>query len=262
LTAERAAQHDEEVMFDLSGKVALVTGGSRGIGRATALALAGQGAAIAVNYVSNEAAAKETVAEIERCGGRAVALQGDVSVAEDAKRLIDETVAAFEAVHILVNNAGLTHDELLLRMSEEAWDRVIEVDLRGAFLCTKAALRPMVRQRWGRIVNIASIAGVVGNPGQSNYAAAKAGLIGFTKAVAKEVASRNITANAIAPGLVETEMTKDLTEAQQQAVLSIVPVGRAAKPEEVAAAAVYLASEEAAYVTGHCLNLDGGLVMH
>ena len=249
-------------MFDLSGKVALVTGGSRGIGRATALALAGQGAAIAVNYVSNEAAAKETVAEIERCGGRAVALQGDVSVAEDAKRLIDETVAAFEAVHILVNNAGLTHDELLLRMSEEAWDRVIEVDLRGAFLCTKAALRPMVRQRWGRIVNIASIAGVVGNPGQSNYAAAKAGLIGFTKAVAKEVASRNITANAIAPGLVETEMTKDLTEAQQQAVLSIVPVGRAAKPEEVAAAAVYLASEEAAYVTGHCLNLDGGLVMH
>lgn len=249
-------------MFDLKEKVALVTGGSRGIGRAVALALARQGAAVAVNYVANEKAAREVVAQIEGCGGKATAIQGDVARPDDAKRLVDETQAALGGLHILVNNAGLTKDELLLRMSEEAWDRVLDVDLRGAFLCTKAALRPMIRQRWGRIVNIASVAGVVGNAGQANYAAAKAGLIGFTKSVAKEVASRNVTANAIAPGLVRTEMTADLTDQQERAVLQLVPLGRAATPEEIAPAVVFLASEEAGYITGHVLAVDGGLVMH
>jgi 3-oxoacyl-[acyl-carrier protein] reductase len=249
-------------MFDLTGKVALVTGGSRGIGRAIALALAGNGAKVAVNFASNESAAKETVQQVRACGSEAIAIQGDVADADVAKRLIDETVAALGGLHILVNNAGLTRDDLLLRMSEEAWDRVMAVDLRGAFLCTKAALRPMTRQRWGRIINIASVAGIVGNPGQSNYAAAKAGLIAFTKSVAKEMASRNITANAIAPGFVDTEMTEGLTDAQKGAMLMVVPMARAGKPDDVAPAAVYLASEEAAYVTGTVLTVDGGLVMH
>jgi 3-oxoacyl-[acyl-carrier protein] reductase len=249
-------------MFDLTGKVALVTGGSRGIGRAISLALAEQGAYVALNYVSNAEAADEAVSMIEKSGGRAVALQGDVASTADAKRIIDETTSAFDGLHILVNNAGLTHDDLIMRMSEEAWDSVLDVDLRGAFLCSKAALRPMVRQRWGRIINIASVAGLVGNAGQANYAAAKAGLIGLTKAIAKEVASRTITSNAIAPGLVATEMTANLTEGQQQAVMQMVPLGRSATPEDIAPAVVFLASEEAGYITGSVLAIDGGLVMH
>ena len=249
-------------MFDLNDKVALVTGGSRGIGRAIALALAERGARVAVNYVANAEAAAAVVKGIAGDGGQAIAIQGDVSQAEDAKRLVNETLAQLDGLHILVNNAGLTKDDLLLRMSEEAWDRVMEVDLRGAFLCTKAAIRPLIRQRWGRIINVASVAGMVGNAGQANYAAAKAGLIGFTKAVAKEIASRKVTANAIAPGLVRTEMTADLTEAQETAVLQLVPLGRVATPEEIAPAVVFLASEEAAYITGHVLAIDGGLVMH
>ena len=247
-------------MFDLTGKSALVTGGSRGIGKAISLALAGQGAAVAVNYVANKDAADEVVAEITGNGGKAIALQGDV--ADDGARLVRETQEQLESIHILVNNAGLTEDNLTLRMSEEAWDRVMAVDLRGAFLTTKAALRPMIRQRWGRIINIASVAGLVGNAGQANYAAAKAGLIGLTKSVAKEVASRNVTANAVAPGLVTTELTAGLTEEQEQAVLQLAPLGRPATPEEIAPAVVYLASEEAAYVTGSVLTVDGGLVMH
>lgn len=249
-------------MFDLTDKVALVTGGSRGIGRAISLALAERGARVAVNYVSNAKAADEVVKHVQGCGGQAVAVRGDVSEPEDARRLVEETVAGLGAIHILVNNAGLTRDDLLLRMSEESWDRVMAVNLRGAYLCTKAALRPMIRQRWGRIINIVSVAGLVGNPGQANYAAAKAGLIGFTKSVAKEVASRNVTANALAPGLVRTEMTSDLTKAQEGAVLQLVPLGRVATPEEIAPAAVFLASEEAGYITGIVLAVDGGLVMH
>ena len=247
-------------MFDLTGKSALVTGGSRGIGRAISLALAGQGAAVAVNYVAHKDAADEVVAEITAGGGKAVALQGDV--AEDGARLVADTKEQLEGIHILVNNAGLTQDNLILRMSEEAWDRVMAVDLRAAFLTSKAALRPMIRKRWGRIINIASVAGLIGNAGQANYAAAKAGLIGLTKSIAKEVASRNVTANAVAPGLVTTEMTADLTEEQEQAVLQLIPFGRPATPEEIAPAVVYLASEEAAYVTGSVLTVDGGLVMH
>jgi 3-oxoacyl-[acyl-carrier protein] reductase len=249
-------------MFDLTGKSALVTGGSRGIGRAIAFGLAGQGASVAVNYVSNAEAADEVVAAIRGAGGTATVVQGDVAEPDDAKRMVEETISVHGALHILVNNAGQTADDLLLRMSEEAWDRVMSINLRGAYLCTKAALRSMVRQRFGRIINVSSVAGLVGNPGQANYAAAKAGLIGFTKSVAKEVASRNITANAIAPGLVKTEMTADLTEAQQQAVLGFVPLGRWATPEEVAPGAVFLASEEAGYITGAVLAIDGGLVMH
>jgi len=249
-------------MFDLTGKVALVTGGSRGIGRAIAIALAGQGARVGVNYVSNQEAAEEVVRRIESCGGAAIAVQGDVSNSDDARRIVEDATKAFDGLHILVNNAGLTADDLLLRMSEDAWDRVMAVDLRAAYLCTKAALRTMVRQRWGRIINVSSVAGLVGNPGQANYAAAKAGLIGFTKSVAKEVASRNITANAIAPGLVRTEMTADLTEGQESAVLQLVPLGRAATPEDVAPAVAFLASEEASYITGSVLAIDGGLVMH
>ena len=249
-------------MFDLTDKAALVTGGSRGIGRAIALALAKQGARVAVNYVANAQAAQEVVEQIAGGGGEAIALQGDVSQAEDAQRLVKETVAAFGGLQILVNNAGLTRDDLLMRMSEEAWDRVQEVDLRGAFLCTKAACRPMIRQRWGRIINIASVAGMVGNAGQANYAAAKAGLIGLTKAVAKEIASRSVTVNAIAPGLVETAMTADLSEAQEQAILPLIPLGRAATAEEIAPAVVFLASDEAGYITGHVLVVDGGMVMH
>ena len=249
-------------MFDLTDKAALVTGGSRGIGRAVALALAKQGARVAVNYVANAQAAQEVVEQIAGSGGEAIALQGDVSQAEDAQRLVKETVAAFGGLQILVNNAGLTRDDLLMRMSEEAWDRVLEVDLRGAFLCTKAACRPMIRQRWGRIINIASVAGMVGNAGQANYAAAKAGLIGLTKAVAKEIASRNVTANAVAPGLVETEMIADLSEAQKQAILPLIPLGRPASAEEIAPAVVFLASDEAGYITGHVLAVDGGMVMH
>lgn len=247
-------------MFDLTDKVALVTGGSRGIGRAISLALAEQGAKVAVNYVTNRDAADEVVQQIGE--GRAVAIQCDVAQAGDAKRLVKETIEAFGSLQILVNNAGLTQDDLLLRMSEEAWDRVMAVDLRGAYLTTKVALRPMIRQRWGRIVNVASVAGLVGNAGQANYAAAKAGLIALTKSVAKEVASRNITANAIAPGLVETELTADLTDEQQQAVLQMTPLGRAATPEEIAPAVAFLASEEAGYITGAVLTIDGGLVMH
>jgi 3-oxoacyl-[acyl-carrier protein] reductase len=247
--------------FDLRGKAAIVTGGSRGIGRAIAVCLAERGARVAINYVANTAAAEETASRIRSCGGECITVQADVRRPEDVQRLVDETLKAFGRVDILVNNVGLTRDELLLRMSEEAWDEVMEANLRSTFLCTKAVLRSMIRQRWGRIINVGSAGGIVGNAGQANYAAAKAGLTGFTKAVAKEVASRNITANVIAPGLVQTEMTEKLTDIQRQAVLRLIPLGRAARPEEIGPAAVFLASEEASYITGHVLTVDGGLAM-
>ncbi len=247
-------------MFDLSGKSALVTGGSRGIGRAIALALAAHGASVAVNYAANAAAADETVNEIGK--DRATAVAGDVSDPASGAKLVEATIAAFGRIDILVNNAGVTADDLILRMSEDEWDRVIDTNLKGTFSVTKAAIRPMVRQRSGRIINVSSVAGLVGNAGQANYSAAKAGIIGFTKAIAKEVASRSITANVIAPGFVDTEMTADLTDAQRSEILQMVAVGRTAAPQDVAPAAVFLASDEAAYITGHVLTVDGGLVMY
>lgn len=247
--------------FDLHGRVAIVTGGSRGIGRAITLCLAERGAGVAVNYVANAAAAEETVSRVRSGGGQCIVVQADIRRAEDVQRLVDETLTAFGKVDILVNNAGITRDDLLVRMSEGKWDEVMETNLRAAFLCTKAVLRPMIRQRWGRIINVASAAGIVGNTGQANYSASKAGLIGFTKAVAKEVASRSITANVIAPGFVETGATERLTEAQRGAILRAIPLGRASRPEEIGPAVAFLASEEASYITGHVLTIDGGLTM-
>jgi 3-oxoacyl-[acyl-carrier protein] reductase len=247
-------------LFDLTGKNALVTGGSRGIGRAIALALAAHGANVAIKYASNAAAADATAKEIG--DGRAVTLAGDVADLATAPKLIDGVIEAFGRIDILVNNAGVTADDLILRMSEDAWDRVVNTNLKGTFAITKAALRPMVRQRFGRIISISSVAGMVGNAGQANYSAAKAGIIGLTKAIAKEVASRNITANVIAPGFIDTEMTADLTDAQRQQIMQMVAVGRTGNPDDIAPAAVFLASDEAAYVTGHVLTVDGGLVMY
>jgi 3-oxoacyl-[acyl-carrier protein] reductase len=248
-------------LFDLSGKVALVTGGSRGIGRAITLALAAHGAKVAINYASNAAAAEETAAA---AGGAGVAMTvaGDVAVPATAAALVERTIAAFGKIDILVNNAGVTSDDLILRMSEAEWDKVIDTNLKGTFNVTKAVLRPMVRQRGGRVISISSVAGIVGNAGQANYSAAKAGVIGFTKAIAKEVASRKITANVIAPGFIDTEMTADLTDAQRQEIMRMVAAGRTGTPADVAPAAVFLASDEAAYITGHVLTVDGGLVMY
>jgi 3-oxoacyl-[acyl-carrier protein] reductase len=247
-------------MFDLTGRVALVTGGSRGIGRAIALAFAAHGARVVVNYAANASAAEATVSDIGV--EKATAIAGDVADPATGPRLVEATIGAYGSIDILVNNAGVTADDLILRMSNDEWDRVIETNLKGTFSVTKAALRPMIRQRYGRIVNISSVAGLVGNAGQANYAAAKAGIIGFTKAIAKEVASRSITANVIAPGFIDTEMTADLTDAQRQEIMRMVALGRTGTPQDVAPAAVFLASEEAAYITGHVLTVDGGLVMY
>ena len=246
-------------MFDLTGRAALITGSSRGIGRAIALQLARQGASIAVNYLSNEEAAKEVQETIRSYEGQVVLLQGDISVPEQAERVVDMAQEAFGRLDILVNNAGFNRDTLLLRMSVEDWDEVMATNLRAVFLCTKAALRYMLKQRWGRIVNIGSIAGIAGNAGQSNYAAAKAGLIGFTKAVAREMGSRSITANVVAPGLVRTELTEAIPQQVIDMAMARIFVGRLGKPEDIAACVAFLASEEASYISGQLLVVDGGL---
>jgi 3-oxoacyl-[acyl-carrier protein] reductase len=245
----------------LQGKVALVTGASRGIGRAIALELARQGAKVAVNYAGSEAKANEVVEEIKNMGGEAFAIQADVSNAEAVDQMVKAVLERFERIDILVNNAGITRDNLLMRMKEEEWDDVININLKGVFNCTKAVTRPMMKQRYGRIVNIASIVGVSGNPGQANYVAAKAGVIGLTKTAARELASRNITVNAVAPGFITTDMTDRLSEELKEEMLKQIPLARFGEPEDIAKVVSFLVSDAASYVTGQTLHVDGGMVM-
>jgi 3-oxoacyl-[acyl-carrier protein] reductase len=240
-------------------RVALVTGASRGIGRAVAENLAAAGNRVAVNYHRSPEAAAEVVGGIEAAGGRAVAVAADVGDAEAVAAMVEEVAGSLGPIEILVNNAGVTRDDLLLRMGPDAWDEVIRTNLRSAYLCTRAVLRGMLRARWGRIVSISSVAGIAGNPGQANYAAAKAGLLGFTRSIAKEVGSRGITVNAVAPGFVETDMTAGLGDEVRRAATAAIALGRFGSAQEVADAVGYLASDRASYVTGHVIVVDGGM---
>ena len=248
-------------MTRLESRVALVTGAGRGIGRATAVRLARDGAKVVLNYKGNTDAATEAARLVEEAGGAATLVQGDVSADGEADRIVKEALAAGDGrLDILVNNAGITRDNLLLRMTPQEWDDVMDLNLRGTFLMTKAAMRPMMKQRGGRIVNVASIAGIVGNAGQANYSAAKAGIIGFTKTVAREMASRNITVNAVAPGFVATELTDPLPQQVKDGLMKQIPLGRFGTVDDVAGAIAFLASEDAAYITGQVLVIDGGMV--
>lgn len=243
------------------GKSAIVTGASRGIGREIALQLGREGAKVAVNYSGSKDKAEEVVQLIQEVGGEAFAIQANVSNADDVKNLVDETIATFGTVDILVNNAGITRDNLLMRMKEDEWDDVLDINLKGVFLCTKGVTRQMMRQRAGKIVNVASIVGVSGNPGQANYVAAKAGVIGLTKTTAKELASRNILVNAVAPGFITTEMTDALPEDVKEQMMSTIPLAKLGKAEHVAKTVLFLLSEDADYITGQTIHVDGGMVM-
>lgn len=248
-------------MGKFAGKAAIVTGASRGIGREIALLLAQEGARVAVNYSGSQDKADEVVQLITASGGEAFAIQADVSNADSVKAMVDQTLETFGSIDILVNNAGITRDNLLMRMKDDEWDDVININLKGVFLCTKGVTRQMMRQRAGKIVNVASIVGVSGNPGQANYVAAKAGVIGFTKTVAKELASRNINVNAVAPGFITTDMTDTLNEEVKNQMLTTIPLGKLGSPADVAKTVAFLLSDDAAYITGQTIHVDGGMVM-
>ncbi len=245
---------------EVEGRVSLVTGASRGLGRAIALKLARSGSRVGINYLSNDEAALKVAAEIEHIGGEAMLLKADVSDAQAVRAMVREVITKWGGIDILVNNAGIVRDTLLPRMSEEAWDAVMNTNLRGAYLCTKFALRPMIERKWGRIINIASVAGIIGNQGQANYSAAKGGLIAFTKSVAREMGSRNITANAIAPGFIVSDMTEHLPQETKNMILSRIALQRFGTPEDVAELVAFLASDRAAYITAQVISVDGGVI--
>ena len=247
--------------MNLTGKVALVTGASRGIGQVVAVELAKAGADVIVNYIGNEAVAQETVEKVEALGRKALKIKADVGNAEEVQAMVDEAHAAFGHIDVLVNNAGITRDGLLIRMKDSDWDDVLNINLKGVYLVSKAVAKLMVKQRSGRIINMTSVSGVTGNVGQANYAAAKAGVIGFTKTCAKELAARGITVNAVAPGFIETAMTDVLPEKIKEGIAATVPLGRMGQPEEIAGVVTFLASDFARYITGQVLNVDGGMVM-
>ncbi|MFS0688131.1 3-oxoacyl-[acyl-carrier-protein] reductase [Sporosarcina sp. 179-K 8C2 HS] len=248
-------------MGRFEGKTAIVTGASRGIGREIAILLGKEGARVAVNYSGSKEKAEEVVELIKQSGGDAFAIQANVSDSEQVKQMIDETLKTFGSIDMLVNNAGITRDNLLMRMKEDEWDDVININLKGVFLCTKAVTRQMMKQRAGKIVNLASIVGVIGNPGQANYVAAKAGVIGLTKTTARELAARNITVNAVAPGFITTDMTDALPENVKEQMLASIPLGKLGAAEDVAGAVAFLLSDDANYITGQTINVDGGMVM-
>ena len=247
--------------MNLTGKIALVTGGSRGIGRSIALALASQGANVIINYTSNEESALKVIEEIESFNVKGLAVKANISKSEEVAEMINKIEETFDGIDILVNNAGITKDNLFIRMKEEDWDQVMDVNLKGTFLCTKAVIRKMIKQKYGRIINMSSVVGVAGNPGQANYCASKAGVIGFTKSIAKEVAGKNITVNAIAPGFIETDMTKVLPENVKESMLEVIPMKKYGKPEDIANLVVFLSSDNANYITGQVIHVDGGMAM-